>query len=124
DAPVGIADFRQTKQTQLLLDRYLKETPRGWKAAVYLYPPANRWRREPPPQALDLARELGPRAVLSGVNVMNQRVRHLVLRVAWIAGIVGLVLVAIILWFDFRTLREVLLALMPLLVGIIWMLGG
>ena len=83
DQPVGVADFSQTKQTRLLLDRYLKQTPRGWKAAVYLYPPSNRWRREPPPQALRLAKELGPHAVLSGVNIINHRVRHLVLRDAW-----------------------------------------
>ena len=56
--------------------------------------------------------------------MVNQRVRAMVLRDAWIAGILGFGLVTVILWIDFRNLRYVLLALMPLLVGITLMLGG
>ena len=56
--------------------------------------------------------------------MVNQRVRAMVLHDAWIAGFLGLGLVTVILWIDFRTLRLVLLALMPLLVGITLMVGG
>jgi predicted RND superfamily exporter protein len=122
--PVGVADFQASEQTALLLGRFLRHTPRGWKSAVYLYPPARQWRREPPPQAVELARKLGPRAVLSGVNVINQRVRQRVLRDGWIAGILGLILVALILWLNFKSLRLGLLGLTPVMVGIAWMLGA
>jgi uncharacterized protein len=122
--PIGLADFAASPQTQLLLDRFLKQTDRGWKAVIYLYPPANRWRREPPPQALALARRLGPRAVLAGANRVNLQVRTLVVRDAWVAGILGYVLVAIILWIDFRSVRYALMALVPLTIGLVWMVGG
>jgi hypothetical protein len=122
--PIGLEDFASTQQTKLLLDRYLRKKEDGWKAAVYLYPPANRWRREPPPQAVSLAERLGPQVRLTGVNVINQRVRAMVLRDAWIAGILGYFLVAAILWVDFRNLRYVALALTPLMVGITLMIGG
>ncbi len=122
--PIGPEDFAGTQQTKLLLDRYLQKKDGVWKAAVYLYPPANRWRREAPPQALRLAEELGPQARLSGVNMVNQRVRAMVLHDAWIAGFLGLGLVTVILWIHFRKVRSVLLALMPLLVGITLMLSG
>jgi predicted RND superfamily exporter protein len=122
--PIGIADFQGNQQTKLLLDRYIRKTPRGWKAAVYLYPPANRWRREAPPGALQMAEKLGPHAQLTGINLINQTVRAMVLRDAWVAGLLGFGLVAIILWIDFRSLRSVLLALIPLLVGITLMMGG
>jgi hypothetical protein len=122
--PIEVADFDQAQQTKLLLGRYLIKKPDGWKAVVYLYPPANRWRREVPPQALQLAERLGPKAQLSGVNRINQRLRAMVLRDAWIAGILGVLLVAAILWIDFRSVRFVLLALTPLTVGITLMLGG
>jgi hypothetical protein len=122
--PIEVADFDQAQQTKLLLSRYLVKKPDGWKAVVYLYPPANRWRREVPPQALQLAERLGPKAQLSGVNRINQRLRAMVLRDAWIAGILGVLLVAAILWIDFRSVRFVLLALTPLTVGITLMLGG
>jgi uncharacterized protein len=122
--PIGYQDFQKSEQTRLLLDRYLRKTSRGWKAVVYLYPPDNRWRREPPPDAVRLARELGPQAALAGTNVVNERVRALVLRDAWIAGILGFFLVAILLWIDLRNLRQTFMALAPLTVGILWMLGG
>ncbi|HYX25503.1 MAG TPA: MMPL family transporter [Thermoanaerobaculia bacterium] len=122
--PIGVADFRQQKQTQLLLDRFLKETDHGWRGAVLLYPPSNKWRREAPPEALALGRSLGPHAILTGTNVVNQTVRREVLRDAWIAGILGYLVVAVILWLDFRTLRHTLMALAPLTLGILWMVGS
>ena len=122
--PIGVDDFRHSKQTQLLLDRFLKKTDRGWRGAVLLYPPGNKWRREAPPEALALGRSLGPHAILTGTNVVNQTVRQEVLRDAWIAGIMGYVVVAVILWIDFRTLRHTLLALAPLTLGILWMVGS
>jgi hypothetical protein len=123
--PIGIADFAAAPQTELLLDRYLKKQPSGWRAAVYLYPPPDgRWRREVPPAVTRLAASLGPRAQLAGINVINQRIKLLVVHDAWIAGVLGLVLVAVILWIDFRSARAVVLALLPLLVGITWMVGG
>jgi predicted exporter len=122
--PIGYQDFQGNEQTRLLLDRYLRKTAHGWKAVVYLYPPENRWRREPPPDSVRLAHDLGPRAALAGTNVVNQRVRALVLRDAWVAGIVGFLLVAILLWIDFRSLRLTFMALGPLTIGILWMVGG
>jgi predicted RND superfamily exporter protein len=124
EGTVGYESFQTTQQTRLLLERYLRKTDRGWKAAVYLYPPDNRWRREPPPDALRLVDELGPKAALSGTNVINQRVRALVLRDAWIACVVGVILVALLIWIDFRSLTRTLAALAPLAVGLIWMAGG
>ncbi len=123
--PIGIADFAQVPQSELLLDRYLKKQPWGWRAAVYLYaPPDGRWRREVPPAVTRLAASLGPRAQLAGINVINQSIKKLVVRDAWLAGVLGLALVAAILWIDFRSARAMLLALVPLLVGITWMVGA
>lgn len=123
--PIGIADFAPVPQSELLLDRYLKRQPWGWRAAVYLYPPPDgRWRREVPPAVTRLAAALGPRARLAGINVINQRIKLLVVRDAWLAGVLGLALVAAILWIDFRSVRAMVLALVPLLVGITLMVGG
>lgn len=122
--PVGYESFQGNPQTRLLLERYLRKTDRGWKAAVYLYPLDNRWRREPPPDALHLVHKLGPQAALSGSNVINQRVRALVLEDAWIAGVIGVVLVAALIWIDFRSLPRTLASLAPLTVGLIWMVGA
>lgn len=122
-APIGLADLRQSNQTEILLNRFLRQVDGGYRAAVYLYPPANRWRREPPPQALALADRLGSDVELTGNNVVNMTVRREVLKDAWAAGFLGFALVAILLWIDFRSLRRAAMALAPLLVGLAWMLG-
>lgn len=124
EGTVDRESFQSTPQTQLLLERYLRRTDRGWKGAVYLYPPDNLWRREPPPDAVRLVQELGPQAALSGTNVINQRMRALVLRDAWIACVLGTILVALLLWIDFKSLTRTLAALAPLTVGLTWMAGG
>jgi hypothetical protein len=123
--PIGVDAYLGNPQTEALLERFLKPAKGGgWKSVVYLYPPENHWRREAPPEALALADELGPAAQLTGTNVLNQRVRQRVLPDAWLAGLLGLLLVTILLWLDFRTLRHTLLSLTPLLVGIVWMLAA
>lgn len=124
-APISAVDLAANEQTAKLLDRYLQpDGEGGWLSVVYLYPPQNRWRREAPPAVEVAAVELGPEVRLTGTNVLNQRVRQVVRKDAWTAGILGLVLVTILLWFDFRSLRHTLLALVPLAVGICWMLGA
>ncbi len=122
--PIGPADFAESRQTQILLDRYLKKTGQGWKSVVYLYPPDNRWRREAPPDALRLAKELGPQAALAGTNVVNQRVRVDVVHDAWIAGLLGFILVTVLLRIDLGNMRHTFMALAPLCVGLVWMVGG
>jgi hypothetical protein len=124
DRPLGVGDYLGSPETEALLERFIKPTNGGWKSVVYLYPPENHYRREPPPQAVALADELGPGAALTGTNVLNQHVRARVLPDAWLAGALGLLLVAVLLWIDFRTVRHTLLSLTPLAVGIVWMLAA
>ncbi len=122
--PIGLSDFRQSAQASRLLDRYLVRTDDGWRSAVYLYPPPSIWRREAPPEAHAAAERLGPRVELTGANVISAYLRHRVLQDARIAAALGYVLVAILLWIDFRSVRGTLLALVPLSIGVLWMLGG
>jgi predicted RND superfamily exporter protein len=122
--PIGIEDFERSSQARRLLGRYLLETDEGWRSAVYLYPPGRAWTRRPPPQAVALAAELGNRVELTGANVVSDYLRRRVLMDALIAGLLGLALVAVILWLDLRTVRHTAASLTPLAVGMVWMLGG
>ena len=121
---IGVPEVAATKQGARYLGQLLKGSEsEGWKSVVRLYPPDNQWRREAPPAVLDLADRLGPKASVAGSNVVNARVREIVRRDAIVAGVVGFLLVALLLFLDFRSLRDTLLSLTPLLVGILWMLG-
>ena len=123
--PIGPAELARTGgQAGRLLDRYLQRDGDGWVSVIYLYPPQNRWRREAPPRAMELAAELGEGFHLTGTNVVNALLRGRVRRDAVAAAVLGFLLVWGLLWLDFGRFRDAVLALVPLLVGIVWMLGG
>lgn len=129
EEPIAPDVLAADPETGQLLDRYLQRDDgegggEGWVSVVYLYPPHNRWRRAPPPQAVELAEELGPDVVLTGPNVVNERMRQRVRRDAVVAAVLGFLSVAALLWLDFRSLRDAVLSLLPLLVGLVWMLGA
>ena len=126
DRPLSLDDVSESDQTGQLLDRYLQRlTPaadrvggaRGGGSR------ARRGRRRlgqrglplsapqplaspAPPQAVELAEELGPDVVLTGPNVVNQRMRQRVRVDAVVAAVLGFLLVAVLLWIDFGRLRD------------------
>lgn len=111
-------------QGHSLLDRYLVETPEGWRSVVKLYNLPGRPKREIPEAAIDLERSLGAQATLTGMNVLSRSLRGEIRRDALVSGIIGLALVVLLLWIDFRDAHTALLALIPLLLGILWMVGA
>ncbi len=124
DRPLGIEDFQDSPQTARLLDRYLAYDGERWKGVVYLLPPPRIWRREAPPATLEMADRLGEKAQLTGGNVVSRFLRERVLRDAVLAAILGFALVAVLLWLDFRDISATAMSLAPLVLGIVWMLGG
>ena len=124
EQPIGLEDFAGSREAETLLRRYLRRTSDVWKCVVYLHPPAQIWRREAPPEAVRLAEGLGPGVVLTGANVVSRTLREQVLKDALVAGGLGFVLVALLLWWDYRRILDTLLSLAPLLLGILWMLGA
>ncbi len=111
-------------QGAAILDRYLRETPRGWTSVVKVYNLPGRPKREVPQAALDLAAGLGDGAKLTGMNVLSGSLRGDIRRDAAASALIGLVLVVLLLWSDFRDLRACGLALLPLALGVLWMIGA
>lgn len=110
-------------QGRSLLDRYLQETPQGWTSVVKLYNLPGRPKREIPDAALDLEASLGPQATLTGMNVLSRSLRGEIRADAFWSAIIGLTLTLLLLWFDFRDVHTAFIALVPLLVGIVWMVA-
>lgn len=123
--PVTVGDLLRHDDTRRLVERFLKRVEGGYRSVVYLYPPPRTWKREAPPGVVALARDLEGEAVLTGVNLVSESLRKQVKEDAIHAALLGFVLVVILLWIDFRRrVFETLLSLGPLLVGLVWMLGG
>ncbi len=111
-------------QGRALLDRYLVQTPQGWRSVVKIFNLPGRPKREIPEAAIDLAASLGPHATLTGMNLLSRSLRSEIRRDALLSGIIGLVLVMALLWIDFRNLHAAIIALVPLLVGVLWMIAA
>lgn len=122
--PLSVQDVEASPTGARLLNRFLRKTDGEWEGVVYLYPPPKVWRRQPPPDAVQAARDMGPDVSLVGSNVVGSYLRHQVQKDAVMAAGLGLVLVTLLLWLDFRRLRQTLMSLVPLIVGIFWMLGA
>ncbi len=121
--PLSLVDLAGTP-LERAVSRYLVRRPGGGvSTVVYCYPKPGRWRRVAPPELAALA-DATPGAVLTGANVVSQELRHIVWGDAFRAAVLGLVLVFVLLWADLGGVGRALLALLPLLVGLIWMLGA
>ncbi len=120
--PISTRDVAGTPLARVV-ERYVATFPGGVSTLIYCYAPPGRWRREPPP-ALEKAVARHPHAVLSGINVISRELREIVWGDAARASVLGFVVVFILLMLDLGGIRQSVLALLPLVVGSIWMLGG
>jgi predicted RND superfamily exporter protein len=120
--PLSLADLEGTALARVV-DRYVAIADGEVSVAIYLYPPVGQWRRGASP-ALAAVVEAHPGAVLAGANVISAELRRIVWRDAIKASVLGFVLVFVLLWADLGGALRALLALVPLIVGMVWMLGG
>ncbi|MCG6962697.1 MAG: MMPL family transporter [Acidobacteria bacterium] len=120
--PLSLSDLQGTSLARVV-DRYFRRFPSGVSTVIYCYPPAGKWRRNAPP-ALERLLSRHPEAVLTGANVVSAELRQLVWKDAARAAILGMVLVTALLAIDLGGIRQAALALVPLAIGVVWMLGA
>ncbi len=120
-APLALGDLGGTL-LERMARRYVAEYDGGVSVAIRCYPPAGRWRREAPP-ALKALVDQHPEAVLTGPNVVSSELRRIVWGDAFRASAIGIVLVFLLMWADLGSPGRSALALLPLVLGMIWMLG-
>jgi len=121
EAPLALDDLGGTL-LERMARRYVAEYDGGVSVAIRCYPPAGRWRREAPP-ALKALVDHHPEAVLTGPNVVSAELRRIVWGDAFRASAIGIVLVFLLMWADLGSPGRSALALLPLVLGMVWMLG-
>lgn len=119
---LSLADLDGTPLARVV-DRYVATADGEVSAAIYLYPPVGQWRRGVSP-ALAKAVAAHPGTVLAGANVISAELRNIVWDDAVKASILGFVVVFLLMWADLGGPLRALLGLLPLIVGMVWMLGG
>lgn len=105
-----------------VIGRFVARAGSVVSVVVRCYPPAGLWRRGAPP-ALEQVVARHPDAILTGTNVVSSELRKIVWRDAGRASLLGFILVFLLMWADFGSPLPSLLALLPLALGLVWMLG-
>ena len=123
DRPVTIQDL-QAAGLDRFVSRYLKQGADGWTAVTYVFPADPRAKRHAPAGLVRALDTPWDGIEITGVNIVSTELRRIFKRDARRAIALGLAVVAILLWLDFRSLRLTTLAMVQLLTGVIWMLGS
>ena len=117
-------DAIENRDVRKLIGRYLKKTPSGYMSVIYLYARGGVWGRSLPPELADMGNE-GNGAILTGVNVVSEALRHITRSDAFRATTLSFVIVLVLLLIAFKgSARLTLLAIVPFAAGIVVMLGA
>lgn len=104
------------------VQRFIKKTPTGYMSIVYLYPTTGTWPKFLP-EELQEFRNRHPEGALTGVNLVSQTLREIVLADAIRASLLGFVIVFGLLWIGFRSFTRAALVFVPFIAGCTCMLG-
>lgn len=121
EGPVSLEVWQGTP-VQQFIQRSLHRTDGAVTTVVNVFSPPGKWRREAPPELIELLR--GRQGVsLTGVNLVAQRLRHTVWQDAALAGALGLVLVVGLLLWASHSVKSALICLLPVATGVLWALA-
>ncbi len=122
DRPLGIDDL-EGKGLDRIVHRYVRRDAERVRVVTYFYPTRPEWRRTPPPGLVEAVTGSDAGITVTGTNVLGRELKKIFLRDARRAAVLGVVLVAVLLLVDFRSLRLAAVAMAQLASGIILMLG-
>jgi uncharacterized protein len=122
ERPITLDDL-EGKGLGRIVDRYVHREGSRVRIVTYLYTTDPNFRRNPPPGLVEALQANEPGVVVTGTNVVGRELRRIFLHDSRLAVALGLVLVALLLWFDFRSLRLTAIALAQLVAGVLLMLG-
>jgi predicted RND superfamily exporter protein len=121
--PITLDDLENSGLGRIV-ERYVHRDADRVKIVTYVYTSDPRWRRNPPPGLVEALQADDPGIVVTGTNVVGRELRGIFLHDSRVSVVLGLVLVALLLWFDFRSLRLTAIALAQVVSGVLMMLGA
>jgi len=121
--PVTLEDL-QKAGLEPFVSRYVKLEPGVVRTVTYLFPADVKSKREAPPALVSAIHDPDNGVEITGVNLASTEMRRIFRRDAWRAVLLGLALVAVLLWLDFRSGWLTTLAMIQLILGVVWMLAG
>jgi predicted RND superfamily exporter protein len=121
ERPATLADLGDNDLTKLT-SRFVKRVGDGWMSVIFVYPQGGKWSREVPGSLLAVA-DHHPGDMFTGVNLVSSTLRHIVRADAMRSTVLGFIIVFLLMFASFRTIRMTALAFVPFIAGGIGMLG-
>jgi predicted RND superfamily exporter protein len=122
ERPIGLADLER-QGLERLLSRYVASADGRVRVVTYMFLADPRWKREPPPGLVEALTGGRDDVVVTGTNTVSKEFRRIFNREAPRAVLLGLLVVFILLWVDFRSLKLCSVAMAQLVSGVVLMLG-
>jgi predicted RND superfamily exporter protein len=123
ERPVTLADL-EAAGLDRFVRRYVHQDDDGaWTSVTYIFPSAPDAKRRAPPVLVKAFAGRHEGIEITGTNIASAELRRIFKRDAWRAVVLGIALVTLLLWLDFRSLRLTLLANAQVFLGVIWMLA-
>jgi len=124
ERPVTLADL-ESAGLDRFVRRYVHPDDDGsWTSVTYIFPSAPDAKRRAPPALVRAFDGTHAGIEITGANIVSAELRRLFKRDAWRAVVLGIALVTLLLWLDFRSVRLMLLANAQVFLGVIWMLAA
>ncbi|HYV86320.1 MAG TPA: MMPL family transporter [Patescibacteria group bacterium] len=123
ERPVTLEDLESAG-----LDRFVRryvhhEEDGDWTSVTYIFPSAPDAKRHAPPALVAALDHPDQGFEITGANIASAELRRIFKRDAWNAVILGILLVSVLLWLDFRSVWLTALANLQVILGVIWMLA-
>lgn len=112
--------WNKVQPPEHLAHRYLSKD--GQSVALVITPNEDIWQGKSAAQFIEEVKVLAPQ--IAGFATMLYEHSHMVISGFQLGALIASLLVVFLLWFDFRSLRDALTCLLPLMMGWCWMFVG
>jgi predicted RND superfamily exporter protein len=123
EKPVTLDDLEKAGLDRFVHRYVHREDDGSWTSVTYIFPTAPDAKRRAPPVLVKGLDRPQDGTEITGVNIASAELRRIFRRDAWRAVWLGIALVTVLLWLDFRSVWLTTLANMQVILGVIWMLG-
>lgn len=123
ERPVTYNDLARSPLSPILRKFIIEKNPNFYRGIVCLYIPEQFKRYEPTGLSAAIKQAV-PGAKVVGINLLSQSLRGMIKQDARVSFILGSIIAFIIIMADFRAFRPAIYSILPLCVGLLWMLGS
>jgi hypothetical protein len=124
ERPVTLADLESAGLDRFVRRYVHRDDDGSWTSVTYIFPSAPDAKRRAPPALVAAFADAHDGIEITGTNIASAELRRIFKRDAWRAVMLGIALVTLLLWLDFRSVRLTLLANTQVFLGVIWMLAA